>query len=320
MRAASVKSIYFLHDIHPMNTKKPDVNLLLTLEALVAEQNVTRAASRLCLSQPAVSAQLNRLRGMFNDPLLIPGRRGMTPTPKALELMATLGGALAKIRDTLQSHEDFDPLHDSLTVSLACTDYVQAAVIMPLIVTLQEIAPGVRIAVRNYDPHQLAHQLSSGDVDAAIATPDPAQAQLRTQHLYDESYVLIGRPQHPELNDQLTMEAFAKLEHIIVSPSGGGFTTPMDVMLAESGLQRKVAVSAASFLFVPGMVQMSHLVALVPRRLIMGTVNPLTVVELPWLKETFDVSLIWHERSHNHAGHRWLRNTLVSLNGNADIS
>lgn len=223
MRAASVKSIYFLHDIHPMNTKKPDVNLLLTLEALVAEQNVTRAASRLCLSQPAVSAQLNRLRGMFNDPLLIPGRRGMTPTPKALELMATLGGALAKIRDTLQSHEDFDPLHDSLTVSLACTDYVQAAVIMPLIVTLQEIAPGVRIAVRNYDPHQLAHQLSSGDVDAAIATPDPAQAQLRTQHLYDESYVLIGRPQHPELNDQLTMEAFAKLEHIIVSPSGGRF-------------------------------------------------------------------------------------------------
>ncbi len=136
-----MKSIYFLHDIHPMNTKKPDVNLLLTLEALVAEQNVTRAASRLCLSQPAVSAQLNRLRGMFNDPLLIPGRRGMTPTPKALELMATLGGALAKIRDTLQSHEDFDPLHDSLTVSLACTDYVQAAVIMPLIVTLQEIAP-----------------------------------------------------------------------------------------------------------------------------------------------------------------------------------
>lgn len=292
MRAASVKSIYFLHYIHPMNTKKPDVNLLLTLEALVAEQNVTRAASRLCLSQPAVSAQLNRLRGMFNDPLLIPGRRGMTPTPKALELMATLGGALAKIRDTLQSHEDFDPLHDSLTVSLACTDYVQAAVIMPLIVTLQEIAPGVRIAVRNYDPHQLAHQ-----------------------HLYDESYVLIGRPQHAELNDQLTMEAFAKLEHIIVSPSGGGFTTPLDVMLAESGLQRKVAVSAASFLFVPGMVQMSHLVALVPRRLIMGTINPLTVVELPWLKETFDVSLIWHERSHNHAGHRWLRDTLVSLNG-----
>ncbi|WP_257805774.1 LysR family transcriptional regulator [Enterobacter ludwigii] len=281
-----------------MNTKKPDVNLPLTLEALVAEQNVTRAASRLCLSQPAVSAQLNRLRGMFNDPLLIPGRRGMTPTPKALELMATLGGALAKIRDTLQSHEDFDPLHDSLT----------------------EIAPGVRIAVRNYDPHQLAHQLSSGDVDAAIATPDPAQAQLRTQYLYDESYVLIGRPQHPELNDQLTMEAFAKLEHIIVSPSGGGFTTPLDVMLAESGLQRKVAVSAASFLFVPGMVQMSHLVALVPRRLIMGTINPLTVVELPWLKETFDVSLIWHERSHNHAGLRWLRDTLVSLNRNADIS
>lgn len=131
-----------------MDTTRIDLNLLLTLEALLAEQNVTKAAVRLHLSQPAVSAQLNRLRDLFDDPLLIPARRGMTPTAKALELIIPVRESLEKLRHTLQSHKDFHPERAKLTVAISCTDYTQAAIVMPLVLALREQAPGVRIAVR----------------------------------------------------------------------------------------------------------------------------------------------------------------------------
>lgn len=300
-----------------MDTRKIDLNLLLTLEALLIEQNVTKAALRLHLSQPAVSAQLNRLRDLFHDPLFIAGRRGMTPTAKALELVAPLSEALGKIRVTLQSHQDFAPESDSLTVTFSGTDYIQAAVMMPLIAELQQAAPNVRVAIKHYSPDHVEQQLIEGQVDAAIATPSAMQFHLRNHHLFYESYVLVGRAGHPKLQEQLTMADFAALKHIMVSPSGGGFTTPVDNMLAAVGLKREIAVSAASFLFIPGMVANSDLVALVPRRLILAAFNQLCVAELPWLTERFEVSLIWHDRSHNHAGHRWLRDLIIARTVNA---
>jgi DNA-binding transcriptional LysR family regulator len=105
---------------------------------------------------------------------------------------------------------------------------------------------------------------------------------------------------------------------VMVSPSGGSFTTPIDEALAAFGHQRKAVMSAASFLFLPRIVATSDLVALVPRRLLQGEPARLSVVELPWLAEQFEVSLVWHERSHGHAGHRWVREVIVELNAAAE--
>ncbi|QRG81154.1 LysR family transcriptional regulator [Citrobacter sp. R56] len=303
-----------------MDTKKLDLNLLLTLEALLAELNVTKAAERLHLSQPAVSAQLNRLRTLFRDPLLIPGRRGMIPTAKALELMVPLSEALEKIRFTLNTQDEFTPEDSALTATLSCTDYIQVALIKPLINVLREVAPGIRIAIRNYDPRQSAYQLVAGQTDLVIATPETAYPSLRTQHLFYETYVLVGSAGHTALKEKLTMEEFCQLEHIIVSPVGGGFTTPVDELLAESGLKRNIVLSAASFLFIPAMVATSRLVALVPRRFMQESFNQLSVVEVPWLKERFEVSLIWHERNHGHVGYRWLRELILKLSKDENIS
>lgn len=296
-----------------MDTNRVDLNLLVTLEALLAERNVTKAAARLHLSQPAVSAQLNRLRDVFNDPLLVPARRGMTPTAKALELLGPLREALDQLRGTLQTHRDFSPARAKLTVTIACTDYLQAAVVVPLALALRQRAPGVRVAVRHLNPAQLDQQLDCGDVDLAIATPKPDQAHLRTCHLFDETYVLIGRRDHPGLRIGLTIEEFAQMQHVIVSPSGGGFTTPIDDALAALGHRRNVVMSAASFFFVPEIVSISDLVALVPRRLLRSRFDRLRLIDIPWLAEQFSVSLIWHERSHGHAGQRWIRELIVEL-------
>jgi DNA-binding transcriptional LysR family regulator len=296
-----------------MDTKRLDLNLLVTLETLLVERNVTKAAARLHLSQPAVSTQLSRLRHEFDDLLLIPAQRGMTPTAKAMELLDPLRQALDQVRATVASHRNFDPAKARLTFAIACTDYLQAAVVKPLVAELRTRAPGVRVALRNLDLPQLETQMARGDVDLALMTPQAAPPGLRTRHLFDERYVLIGRRKHPRLGDGITIAEFAKLEQVIVSLDGGGFATPVDSALAALGHRRNVVLSAASFLFVPEIVTHSDFVALVPERLVRDRANKLKVMDCPFPVEGFAVGMVWHERSHGHSGQRWIREAIVSV-------
>jgi DNA-binding transcriptional LysR family regulator len=296
-----------------MDTKRLDLNLLVALETLLVEQNVTKAAARLHLSQPAVSAQLNRLRHEFDDLLLIPARRGMTPTAKAMELLDPLRQSLDQVRATVASHRNFDPAKAKLTFAIACTDYLQAAVLKALVVELRTRAPGVRVAIRNLDMPQLEAQMARGDVDLALMTPQAAPPSLRARHLFDERYVLIGRRKHPRLRDGITIAEFAKLEQVIVSLDGGGFVTPVDSALAALGHRRNAVLSAASFLFVPEIVSHSDFVALVPERLVRDRADKFKVIDCPFPVEGFAVGMVWHERSHGHSGQRWIREAIVSL-------
>jgi DNA-binding transcriptional LysR family regulator len=296
-----------------MDSRRLDLNLLVTLETLLVEQNVTKAAARLHLSQPAVSAQLNRLRHEFDDLLLIPAQRGMTPTAKAIELLDPLRQALDQIRATVATHRNFDPAKAKLIVTIACTDYLQAAVVKPLVVALRTRAPGVRVALRNLDMPQLETQMARGDVDLVLMTPEVAPPGLRTRHLFDERYVLIGRRKHPRLREGITVEEFAKLEHVIVSLGGGSFVTPVDSALAALGHRRNAVLSAASFLFVPEIVSGSDFVALVPERLVRDRADKLKVMDCPFPVEGFAVGMVWHERSHGHSGQSWIREAIASL-------
>jgi DNA-binding transcriptional LysR family regulator len=296
-----------------MDSKRLDLNLLVTLEALLVEQNVTKAAARLHLSQPAVSAQLNRLRHEFDDPLLIPVQRGMAPTAKAMDLLDPLRQALDQVRATLATHRNFDPARAKLTFAIACTDYLQTAVVKPLVMELRKRAPGVRVAMRNLDMPQLEAQMARGEVDLALMTPQAAPPSLRTRHLFDERYVLIGRRKHPRLRDGITVQEFARLEHVTVSLGGGGFVTPADDALAALGHKRHAVLSAASFLFVPEIVSHSDFVALVPERLVRDRAGKLKVMDCPFPVEGFAVGMVWHERGHGHSGQRWIREAIVSV-------
>lgn len=296
-----------------MDTRRLDLNLLVTLEALLVEQNVTRAAARLHLSQPAVSAQLSRLRYLFNDPLLIPAQRGMTPTVKALELLVPLRQALDQVRATVTTHLNFEPATAKLTVSIACTDYVQAALIKYLVVAMRPEAPGLRIALRILDVPQLELQMTRGEVDLAVINMHGVPPGLHSRHLFDERYVLIGRRGHPGLHTDLTLEEFVQLEHVVVSLRGGGFSTSVDNALAERGLRRNVVLSASSFLPVPDLVAQSNCVALVPSRLVEGHGEKLLCVVPPLPVEGFAIGMFWHERSDGHAGFRWVREFITQI-------
>ena len=298
-----------------MDSKKVDLNLLVALDALLAERNVTRAARRLGLSQPALSAQLARLRDLFGDPLFLPAQRGVTPTARAIELEAPVRQALDQVHGVLAGGRSFDPATANLTVAIAGSDYVQLAVIAPLVLDLRVRAPRLRIAIRQLDGNVLGQQMEAGVVDLAVMTPSTAPPALRTRRLFHERYVTIARRRHPRLRGKLTLDDFTALEHVVVSPRGGGLSGPVDTALGKLGRERRIAVSAASFLFVPELVARSDLIATVPERLVQGRAERLQVLEPPLPVEGFAIGLVWHERTHRHPAHRWLRERVRTLCG-----
>ena len=156
-------------------------------------------------------------------------------------------------------------------------------------------------------------QMASGGVDLAFLTPEITPPGMRRQNLFQERYVLIGRHGHPRLKRRPSLEHYLKLDHIVVSPQGGGFTTPVDDALAAEGLKRNVVLSAASFLVVPEIVARSDFVALVPERLLAGRAERLCVREPPLPVRGFAIDMVWHERAHGHPGQRWLRETIAAL-------
>ena len=296
-----------------MDTKRLDLNLLHTLEALLEERNVTRAAARLHLSQPAVSAQLARLRELFGDPLLLPAQRGMRPTAKAEQLLAPLQASLRQLRETLQTSQDFDPAAASMTLRLACTDYAQAVAALPLIQRLRRLAPGIRVAMRHLETSRLPRQAESGEVDLALISPEDAPPGLHAKPLFEDRYVLIGRQGHPAWRRGLTLARYLEHEHVVVSLGSGDFSTAVDAALAEQALARRVALSAASFLLVPEIVAQTDYLALMPARLVAASRVPLQTAACPFPLGGFGVAMAWHPRNHSHPGQRWIRRQFAEL-------
>jgi len=293
-----------------MDVSRPDLNLLLALEALLAERNVTRAAVRLNLSQPALSAQLRRLREIFGDPLLVPARRGVIPTQRALELQAPLREALKALRSVVAERLYFDPSVAEFTVAIAASDYAQRALI-ERIVEIQREAPRLRLSWRQLYVPELVGQMERGEVDLAVMTPNTAPKQLLTSPLFEERYVVIARHGHPVVKGSIDIDQLCASTHVVVSPRGGGFGGPADAALNAIGRERRVSVSAASFLIVPELIACSDQIALVPERLVRGKSRDLQILVPPLDVAGFTMGLVWHERCDVEPAQTWLRGRLM---------
>jgi DNA-binding transcriptional LysR family regulator len=185
----------------------------------------------------------------------------------------------------------------NMTFSIAASDYVQYAVLMPLTLALQRDAPGIRIAWRAIDGRMIAAQMENGEVDLGFITPETAPDALRSRKLFDEAYVCIARRNHPLIARTLDIVTFASLDHLVVSPRGGGFSGATDAALHALGHERRVSLSVASFLLAPEIVARSDMVALVPRRLVQDRADRLQIIEPPLAVSGFTISLVWHDRT-----------------------
>lgn len=288
------------------NLRRLDLNLLVTLDVLLSEHNVTRAARRLNFSQPSISVHLAKLRDIFGDPLLLPGPRGMKPTARAEELREPLRRALEALGRAVSPAQPFEPSKANQTWRVAATDYGESTILLPALAGLRALAPGTRLAVLEMNPARIARQAEQGEIDLAFHTVEGSPPGMRRRTLFAERYVLAGRADHPRLKRKPGLKQFCALEHVLVSSDGGGFHGVTDAALARVGLSRRVALSVPHFLFMVSVLQSTDLVAMLPERLVRG--NPaLKAVEPPVDVPGYEMAMLWHERSHRDPAHQWLR-------------
>jgi DNA-binding transcriptional LysR family regulator len=303
--------------IHDMNLRTLDLNLLRVLDALLAERNVTRAAARLHLSQPALSNALARLRRAFDDPLLVRTPRGMVPTPRAAALAGPVHRALAGLEEALDDRR-FDPATSDQVFRLAATDYMEFVVFPPLIRRLRAIGSRIALHVAPLGETAKAEALARGDVDLALGYFRRPDENLHARALFEERFVCLVRRDHPAARRRLTLKQFVALDHVLVAPSGVARGV-VDEQLERRGLARRVALAIPHFLQVPFIVAETDYIATLAERVAQRfvTLLPLKVLPPPLEVPGFTVSMLWHARTQHSPAHRWLREQLVEIAGRA---
>jgi DNA-binding transcriptional LysR family regulator len=296
-----------------MDNKRLDLNLLLALEALLAELNVTRAAKRLNLSQPALSAQLARLRDIFGDQLLIPASRGMSPTAMAMELQTPLRHSLDQMRAIVSRAHAFEPKSAEITFAICSSDYIQVTILLPFLLQIDAVAPGVRVMLRQLHNRQAVREdLERGDVDVAFLQPENVEGTgLRSVDVLRERYVGIVR-KDSLVGGVMPLNRFMAARHIIASPQAEGFRGPTDNALAALGLTRLVPFAVSSFALLTEAVSRSDLVALAPARLAALYSDRIDTFEPPIPVPGFRIAMVWHDRTHAHPARAWLRAQLAA--------
>ena len=293
-----------------------DLNLLVSLDALLAESNVTRAAERLHLTQPAVSTQLARLRQIFGDPLLLPAEtgRGMTRSARALELMEPLHAALKNLEAVVRHQPAFDPWIDTRRFVISAHDNATAVLGMRLMERLPTLAgPGVRIAFVIGEQPVAAARLESGEVDLLLGSERMIPASIKARKLFDEHFLFVQRKGHPRGTGPLDLDTYCALDHVLVSTSGGSFHGFMDEHLDALGRERRVALSVQHFTLVPELLSKTNYVSTLPSRFAARYPDLLDAFALPFEARGFTLYAAWHPRNQADPALVWLRDTLAEL-------
>lgn len=304
-----------------IDLKGADLNLLVSLDALIEEGNVTKAAARLNVSQPALSAQLARLRDLFRDPLLVPSKngRGMIPTARALELRGPLHVALKDLETVLKRPPIFDPLTVERTFAIATSDHLTVALGEGLIARVQKVAgPGVRVSFRIPSPDLIATQLERGQVDLLIGDERNVPSGMNSRRLFDDGFLMAQRRGHPRGTKPLDLNTYCGLPHILVSTSGGSFRGHIDEQLEKIGRRRRVVLSIHQFSHAPIFLRITDYVATLPAHHLSRFSDELDTFELPFKSRGFTVTACWHPRYQADPAHIWLREQLAAVAAAAD--
>lgn len=291
-----------------------DLNLLRHLVVLVQEASVSRAADRLGLTQPAMSAALKRLRERFRDPILVRGGQSMAPTPRAVEMVDQLGPLLAGVKEMLDGRGRFDPGQSRRQFTLMGSDYVQFFILPRLCERIERKGAQIALEHRPANPSKVEPWMESGQVDLGIGYLETPPPSLRSRLLFSDKQVCLLRKGHPAARQPFTVERFAALSHVAVSPGGAGiYGRRIDALLKGHGIRRRVALTLPSFLAMPYVVSRTDYVATVPGRFAsyFAALLPLQIVKLPLRLPAFEISMFWHERVHRDTAHLWLRDEVV---------
>jgi DNA-binding transcriptional LysR family regulator len=298
--------------MHLVHLSGIDLNLLVVLDALLATSSVKAAAARLALSPSATSHALQRLRAVLDDPLFVRAGQALVATPRAERLRPRLAQLLEDVEHLLADAAEVDPGQLRRSFSVATNDYGERVLLAPLGQRLHALAPGVDLySVRSTN---VEADLRTGGHDLSIGVVRSTAPDLEVESLFEERFVCLFRAGHPAAKKKLTLDRYARLEHILVAPGG----TPrgvVDRMLEQHGLARRVARTVATFAVAPRLVGDSDYVLTLAERLARPLAAELGLLVRPAPEPLtgFTMSMVWHRRTTEDAAHRWLRDQVRAV-------
>ncbi len=304
----------------PINFRTLDLNLLRVLDAVMAEGSLTRAATTLAMTQPAVSHAMRRLREVVGEELFIRTAHGMKPTPLAEALWPQVRDALATLRQAL-SPGDFDPRRDAVQLRIAMADATAALLAPDLVTAIERDGALVNLRVlplTTRDPRRL---LEAGEADLAVGYfPDVLTAivtqghdsHLRHARLYESRYVCVMRQGHALAGRPLTLDDYCAAHHLLVSFSGRPHGQ-VDFVLSGLGRTRRIVLTVNQFFTATRVVAQSDLLTVLPDGFVQVTGGAgLVITELPLALQPVNVEMIWHLRHDATPAHRWLRQHVLA--------
>ena len=305
-----------------MKVNRVDLNLLVYLDALLRERNVTQAANQLNLSQPAMSNGLRRLRDLFDDPLLVRTSEGMTPTERALELEPVVREVLSKIDQAVQPRSDFDPANAHRVFRIMASDYAESTLFPSVLGKLRTLAPGLTLDIMT--PSDVSFlDVERGKVDMVINRFDSMPQSFHQIHLWNDSFTCVLSPENPVLKD-FTLENYLKANHVWVSKTGMGVGVGVnpddvqrlgwvDVALNKLGKKRQIRVFTRHYQAAMTLAEQNDLIVTLPTRAAqLKRDNPRVVLREPPLDiPPLELKMAWSPLLQHNPANKWLRKLIA---------
>lgn len=307
-----------------MNINKIDLNLLIYLDVLLRECNVTRSANKLNITQPAMSNGLKRLRDLLGDPLLVRTSEGMKPTEKALRLQPIVRKVLLELEEALQPEADFNEKTSTRVFRIMASDYAASTVIPRLLTRLRENAPGITIDIMT--PSDVTfHDVEAGKIDMAINRFEELPQSFHEKSVWLDTFVCMMAADNP-IAKNFTLETYLEAQHIWVSKTGFGVGVGMDPTdvqklgwvdeaLQRQGRKRTIRVFTRSYHTAMHLALEQDLIATLPRKVaLINRNNPdLVILEPPFAIPPIELKMIWSPLLHHDASHIWFRKQVIEL-------
>ncbi|WP_374665091.1 LysR family transcriptional regulator [Ramlibacter sp.] len=286
-----------------------DIGMLRTFDALLRERNVSRAAARLFLSQPAVSASLNKLRQVFGDPLFTRTAHGVVPTARALALAPQVQKVLAELAALLE--EGFDVARSQRIFRIAGSDHASRLLLPALSRTLVQAGSGVRLVWVPPGAWSLAEHLRRGELDVAVVARIHVPRDLQTRLLYEDRYVYVTRRDHPCAHEPVTLDSFCATPQVFLGYGTSTFDDLIDETLARAGRRRLAQIAVSSFGQIVHQLLHSDHAAVLGGRVARHYADVLRIQPLPFELPAYQSLLCWDSRTDGDAGVQWLKQQIV---------
>lgn len=301
--------------MNPRDIRSLDIGMLRTFDALMRERSVSRAAARLFLSQPAVSASLNRLREAFDDPLFTRNAHGVTPTPRAQALAAQVARVLDDIGALLDAGRAFDPGASDRIFRVAGSDFASRNILPALGRTLADCGSAIRIVWEPPGTWSLPERLNAGDLDVAVIARLRMPRDMEMRVLYEDHYVHAVRRDHPSAGQDVTLDLFCEVPQIFLGYGSSILDDTIDELLARAGRQRLAQMAVTSFAQIVHQLVHSDHAAVLGNRVAQAHADLLHIRPLPFELPPYQSLLCWDARSDADAGVQWLKDEICQIMG-----